>query len=104
MNSQKNGAALAALLSAGIGALAMGVFVIANEAGIYAAPSLFGPAGGLSGRAAFAVIAWVVAWGVLHARWQDRDVNAARVFAWSLVLTALGIVAVFPPVWGLLGS
>jgi hypothetical protein len=45
-----NGATLAAVLAAGIGAFAMGVFVIANEAGIYAAPSLYGPAGGLSGR------------------------------------------------------
>ena len=104
MNNQKNGAALAALLSAGIGALAMGVFVIANEAGLYAAPSLIAGAGGLSGRAAFVVIVWLVAWGVMHTRWKDRDVNASRVFTWSLVLTALGIVAVFPPVWGLLGS
>jgi hypothetical protein len=104
LNSQKNGAALAALLSAGIGALAMGVFVIANEAGVYAAPSLIAGAGGLSGRAVFAVIVWLAAWGIMHARWKDRDVNASRVFRWSLVLTALGVVAVFPPVWGLLGA
>jgi len=51
-----NGGALAAVLAAGIGALAMGLFVIANEAGIFAAPSLHGPSGGLSGRSTFAVI------------------------------------------------
>jgi hypothetical protein len=97
-----NGGALAAVLAAGIGAFAMGVFVIANEAGIYAAPSLYGPTGGLSGRATFAVVTWLVAWGVLHARWRNRDVAPAGVFAWSLVLIALGVVMSFPPVWGLL--
>lgn len=97
-----NGGALAAVLAAGIGALAMGLFVIANEAGIFAAPSLYGPAGGLSGRSTFAVIVWLVAWGVLHARWRDRNVAAGRVFAWTVALITLGVVMSFPPVWGLL--
>ena len=97
-----NGGALAAVLAAGIGALAMGLFVIANEAGIFAAPSLYGPAGGLSGRSTFAVIVWLVAWGVLHARWRNQDVAPGRVFAWAVALITLGVVMSFPPVWGLL--
>jgi hypothetical protein len=101
LNSTTNGAALAALLGAGVGAFAMGFFVIANEAGLYSAPSLYGPAGGLSGRATFAVIAWLVAWAIAHARWKARDVNASPVFTITLLLIGLGLVGVFPPVWGL---
>jgi hypothetical protein len=97
-----NGAALAAVLAAGIGAFAVGFFVILNEAGLFTAPSLYGPAGGLSGRSTFAVVAWLVAWGALHARWRGRDVAAARVLMWTLVLVALAVVMTFPPVWGLL--
>jgi hypothetical protein len=41
-----NGAAMAAILSSGIGAFAMAFFVILNEAGLFTAPTLYGPAGG----------------------------------------------------------
>ena len=95
-----NGGALAAVLAAGIGAFAMGLFVIANEAGIFTAPSLYGPAGGLSGRSTLAVLAWLIAWGVLHARWREREVVAASVVTWTMVLVGLSVVMTFPPVWG----
>jgi hypothetical protein len=96
------GAAMAAILAAGIGAFAMGLFVILNEAGVFAAPALYGPAGGVSGRTAFAAIAWLIAWGVLHNRWKGQPVESGRVFTISLVLIALGVLLCFPPVWGLL--
>lgn len=97
-----NGGALAAVLAAGVGAFALGLLVIANEAGLFAAPSLYGPSGGLSGRSTFAVVAWLVAWSLLHIRWRDRDVHVARTLTWALVLVGLGLVMMFPPVWGLL--
>jgi len=97
-----NGGALGAVLAAGIGSLALGVFVIANEAGIFTAPSLYGPSGGLSGRSTFAVVTWLVAWGILHARWRDRNLPAIRVLTWALALAGLGILMTFPPVWRLL--
>lgn len=98
----RNGVALAAVLAAGIGAFALGVLVILSEAGIYSAPSLYGPTGGLSGRSTFAVVAWLVAWGILHSRWRNRDIAASRVLTWTLVLVGLGVLMTFPPVWGLL--
>ena len=98
----RNGGALAAVLAAGIGAFSMGVFVILNEAGVFTAPSLYGPSGGLSGRSTLAVAAWLIAWGILHAKWRDRDVVARGVLAWSLVLVGLGVVMTFPPMWSLL--
>ena len=97
-----NGAAMAAVLGAGIGAFAMGAFVLLNEAGLFAAPALYGPAGGVTGRTTFGAIAWLLAWGVLHARWRSREVPSGRVFTWTLVLVGLAIVGTFPPVWGLL--
>jgi hypothetical protein len=97
-----NGAALAAILGAGIGDFAMGAFVLANAARLLTAPSLYGPAGGLSGRSTFAVLVWLAAWGILHARWRGRDMRAGRIFAWTVVLVAFSVIATFPPVWGLL--
>jgi hypothetical protein len=97
-----NGAALAAVLAAGIGAFALGVLVILNEAGVFSAPSLYAPTGGLSGRSALSVIAWLAAWGILHARWRKRDVAARRVLLWVVVLVALAVALTFPPLWELL--
>ena len=97
-----NGSGLAAVLAAGIGSFAMGAFVLANEAGLFVAPSLYPPAGGLSGRSTFAVLVWLGAWGVLHARWRGRDLSTSAILGWALLLIAVGLVATFPPVWGLL--
>lgn len=97
-----NGAALASVLAAAIGAFALGVLVILNEADVFTSPALYAPAGGLSGRATFAVIAWLVAWGTLHARWRKRQLAPGRVFTCALVLVALAVLMTFPPVWALL--
>ena len=97
-----NGAAMAAVLGAGIGSCAMGAFVLLNEAGLFAAPALYGPAGGVTGRTTFAAIVWLLAWTVLHARWRSREVAPGPVFTSTVVLVVLAIVATFPPVWGLL--
>jgi hypothetical protein len=97
-----DGASLAAVLAAGIGALSVGLFVILNEAGLWSAPTVYGPAGGVSGRTTLAALAWAVAWAVLHWRWKDREIAARPVFVLTLVLVALGLVATFPPVWGVL--
>jgi hypothetical protein len=97
-----NGAAMAATLAAGIGAFAMGAVVLLNEAGIFAAPTLYTPAGGVSGRTTLATIVWLIAWVVLHNRWNAREIAPGRVGAVTLILIALGVLGTFPPVWGLL--
>lgn len=102
IRSAPDGASLAAVMAAGIGALAVGLFVIVNEAGVYAAPSIYGPAGGLSGRSTFAVITWLVAWAVLHRRWKASSPDTGTVLRWTLILTVIGVVLCFPPVWGVL--
>jgi hypothetical protein len=56
----------------------------------------------ISGRSTFAVVVWLAAWGIVHARWQGRAVAGGRVFGWTLALIAIAAVAMFPPVWSLL--
>jgi hypothetical protein len=97
-----NGGAMAAFLGAGIGSFAMGLIVLLNEAGIFTAPVLYAPAGGVSGRTTLATLAWLIAWGLLHYRWKGREVASGNVSALALILLGLGILAIFPPVWGLL--
>lgn len=94
-----NGAGLASLLAAGVGAFVMGFIVILNEAGIFAAPALYGPAGGVSGRTTLAAVIWLIVWAVLHIRWKDRQIESRGVRILSWILIGLGIVLTFPPVW-----
>ncbi len=97
-----NGAAWAAFMAAGIGSFAVGLMVVLNEMGIFSAPSLYGPAGGVSGRTTLAVVIWIAAWIVLHARWKDREVASRRLALVALILIALGILGTFPPFWSVL--
>jgi hypothetical protein len=97
-----NGATMAAFLGAGIGALAMGLLVILNETGLFSAPALYAPAGGVTGRTTFATAIWLIAWAVLHHRWTDRQIAPRRVHIATLGLIALGLLLTLPPVWKLL--
>lgn len=97
-----NGAALASFLGAGIGAFVMGVIVILNEAGLFAAPAVYAPAGGVTGRTTLAALIWLIGWAVLHSRWKGRQIESRRVNTATVLLIGLGVVMTFPPVWGLL--
>lgn len=101
-NEVANGAAVASLLAAAIGAFAVGFIVILNEAGLFAAPALYAPTGGVSGRTTLAVVIWLFGWAVLHNRWKNRHFESRRVQLLSLILIGLGIFLSFPPVWKLL--
>jgi len=96
-----NGAALASFLAAGIGAFAVGFVVILNEAGLFSAPALYAPAGGVSGRTTLAAVIWLLGWAVLHNRWKNREIESRRVYIISLILIGSGILLTFPPVWSL---
>ena len=99
--TRDNGAALAAFVAAGIGAFAMGLVVILNAADVFAAPALYGPAGGVSGRTTLATAIWLVAWAMLHRRWKNRSIDPRRACTVTLVLIALGLLLSFPPLWAL---
>lgn len=99
MEGVKNGRAMAAFLAAGVGASAIGLFVILDATAIFTAPALYGPAGGASGRTTLGVIVWLVAWFGLHVRWKDRQIDHRGVHVATALLVATGIVATLPPVW-----
>lgn len=96
-----DGAALASFLAAGIGAFAMGFVVILNEAGLFVAPTLYAPAGGVTGRTTLAAVIWLIVWAVLHHRWKNRKIESRRLYFISLILMGVGIVLTLPPVWSL---
>jgi hypothetical protein len=98
-----NGAALAAFLAAGIGAFALGAIVILNEVGLFSAPAIYDPAGGVSGRTALGAVTWLVVWVALHRRWKHRTLRAGGIYALTMLLIALGVLLTFPPLWHLLG-
>lgn len=97
-----NGAALASVLAAGIGSFAVGFIVILNEAGLFSAPALYAPAGGVSGRTTLAAVIWLIGWAVLHSRWKNRRIQSRVVYPLSLILIGLGVLFTLPPVWRLL--
>ena len=99
-----SGAALAAFMAAGIGAFALGVVVVLNEAGAFMVPAVYAPAGRVSGRTTVAVIVWLLSWAVLHRRWSGREIEGTRIRALTYALTTLGVVLNLPPVWKLLCS
>jgi hypothetical protein len=94
-----NGGAMAAFVAAGAGACAMGVVVVLHEAGIFSAPALYAPAGGVSGRTSLAVVVWLVVWATLHYRWVRQEIPAQRAWLVTMVLTAIGVLGTFPPLW-----
>jgi hypothetical protein len=96
-----NGAALAAVMAAGVGAFAVGLVVIINEAGLFSVPALYRPAGGVSGRTTLAAVIWLIGWAVLHGRWRNRQLEPGRVYLITMILVSLGTLLTLPPVWKL---
>ena len=45
---------------------------ILNEAGVFTAPAIQAPSGGVSGRRTLAVATWLIAWAILHRPWKGR--------------------------------
>jgi hypothetical protein len=56
------------------------------------------PTGPLSGVTACAIGVWLVAWFILHRRWQNRMVAMSRVRTVALVLLLLSVLLTFPPI------
>ena len=94
-----NGSGAAAVLAAGIGSFCVGVFaVLADKSPAIKSLMIFSkPTGPLSGVTTCAILAWLFSWAVLHARWQARPVELARVSAIALGLLGLGVLLTFPP-------
>jgi hypothetical protein len=98
-----NGPAAAAILAAGIGCLALGVFALAGDAStaINHFFSFYKPSGALSGVSTMAVIVWLVAWFALARRWNHASVALAKVKSRCLRHADWGLAADLPALHGL---
>jgi hypothetical protein len=96
-----SGPAVAAMISAGIGGLTIGILttgaVISAE--LKTALNIYNPAGPLSGKTTFGIAAWLISWLILNAIWKDKDLNLRSAFTWTMVLLALGLLLTFPPIF-----
>ncbi len=104
--SMTDGAAAAALVSAGIGCAMVGLFVVGAEMseGIKNALVMNKGAGPLSGKTTWAVVIYIVSWVILHYLWKDKDVNFGRMSTVAAVLITIGILLTFPPIFLLFGG
>ena len=94
-----NGTGGAAILAAGIGALALGVFAFAGDAvhWIGRAFSIWPPSGALSGVTTAAIAVWLGSWYWLARRWRGRTVALAWVNSAAFVMLLTGLLLTFPP-------
>jgi hypothetical protein len=94
-----NGAGVAALLAAGLGALALAVLaIVADHSSAFKKLMIFYvPTGALSGVTTTAIAVWLLLWVVLDAMLKRREVRA-RWIAASLGLLAISFLLMCPPV------
>lgn len=86
--------------------LALGVFTTLAEASekIKGWLDLKSSVGPLSGKTAFAVVAWLIAWAVLHRALRETAYETRRAFSIAMVLVALGVVGTFATFFQLFAS
>jgi hypothetical protein len=94
-----NGAAAAAILSAGTGCFAIGVLAVIGDSSKKIAGWLtfYRPTGPLSGVSSLGIALWLVVWLVLAMRWRTKTVAIGKVNLAAFVFLALGLLLTFPP-------
>lgn len=96
--AKPDGPLAAALVAAGIGAFALGLFTTLAEASeAFRARLILNEAvGPLSGKTVWATVVFVVAWVVLQYLWRGRDRMLRAATVAFVVLTLLGLLGTFP--------
>nr|WP_253958983.1 hypothetical protein [Paraburkholderia fungorum] len=99
-----NGPAAAAILAAGIGCFAVGLFALAGDAFTAFAHffTFYKPTGPLSGVTTSAIVVWLLSWFALSRQWGARSVALGRVTTVAFLLLALAVLLTFPPFMDLL--
>ncbi len=92
------GPAAAAVLGAGVGALALGLATTVSEASTTVSGwfDLYSRVGPLSGKTIFAVVVWLIAWAVLHLTLRYNGRLTRTVLTITTVLIGLGVLGTFP--------
>ncbi|MGQ0798362.1 MAG: hypothetical protein ACT4OI_10955 [Methanobacteriota archaeon] len=96
------GAMIAALYAAVAGLLTLAFVNIAADVdgGFRAWLTLHNGIGPYSGKVVLMLVAWAVAWPVLHVVLRRREVPVRRWFGGFLILLLAATVLVWPPVFG----
>ena len=99
-----NGAAAAAILSAGAGCFFLGLFALLGDA-FQAVARLFifyGPTGPLSGVTTTAILIWLASWGILARAWRGKSLPMGLINVTAILLLGMGALLTFPPFGDLL--
>lgn len=98
-NTMKNGRALAAILSASVGSLLLGLFSFLADLSKTLKDffTFYPPSGPLSGISTIAIIGWLASWLVLYFAWRNHEVEFGGAFTIGLILIGLGLLFMFPP-------
>jgi uncharacterized membrane protein YdcZ (DUF606 family) len=101
-----NGPVAAALLAGGIGSAVLGLVTLIfelNDASAFAKSlNWYNPVGGLSGKSSLGIIAFFLAWVILHFIWKDKETDFTRISSISIALLLVGLLGTFPPFWHLI--
>jgi hypothetical protein len=94
-----NGAAAAAILSAGAGFTVLALLAFAADASKKLKPLLnfYDPVGPVSGVTSLGIFIWLLCWLGLHMAWRDRHIPLAAVNIAAFVGIAIGFLLTFPP-------
>jgi hypothetical protein len=88
----------AAVIAAGVGAVALGLLTTLAEASTSVKDWLQwnDDVGPLSGKTILAVAVWLVAWAVLHIALRNKPYETGRALTIALILIGLGVIGTFP--------
>jgi peptidoglycan biosynthesis protein MviN/MurJ (putative lipid II flippase) len=105
VNEANNGPIAAAMLAAGIGCFVLGLMICLAQGSkaIGGILNFYNPVGPLSGKTIVAVVAWLVAWGVLGSTWKDQSADFGKIYKVTLILVVLGLLGSFPLFFDLFG-
>ena len=104
-----DGPAAAMLISAGIGAVVLGIMIVLAEVSPAANTWLgsFDPklgVGALAGKVLWSVVAYAVSLAALWGLWRDKDVNLKTISIVAYAMMGLGFLLTFPPFFQLFAA
>jgi hypothetical protein len=94
-----DGPVSAAIIAAGAGAAVLGLFTTVAEISESFKEWLAWDegVGPLAGQTGWTVIAWLLAWAVLHPVLRTRSFPIGKAFVITLILIGVGVLGTFPP-------
>ena len=106
ITEKPNGPAAAAMIAAGIGAAALGLLTVLNEAStdIHDFLDIKNRVGPLSGKTTFAIIAYLISWVVLAPVLWRQNLAWNTVVIITAVLIVAGFIGTYPKFFELFAS